>query len=493
MRMFRSARQRTGALVSYLALAVTAAVVADAGAAGAQTATAVPDVIGPIPSTAPPGDPSHDYVFYATPMALSKVGYIEQEYFIRGVATRYSPTAPSAPIGASPYETRIVVRRPVHASRFAGVVVVDWQNVTAGHDIDTEWGASGDFFVRHGWAWVGASVQRVGVNGATTGATANLGLRQWNPTRYGDLDLTAGGTVMDDSQSFDVYTQVARLAEQGPSSGPDPFAGLRVRRVLAGGVSQSATFLMRYYNGLQASTNVFDGFLVGLGGGAPRPDVGTKLFKVYTETDVWLGQALQRVPDSDSIRSWEITGASHVPASAVTPDATDFRATLGGIQAREYGPSPPLSCTNPGPSDVEAWAVFHAAYAALDTWVRRGVAPPTAVPIEVTNPVPLATIARDGDGLARGGIRLPSVAVPIALNNGENTPADQSNPLNGFCILFGTHRPFDPATLAARYRSHGAYVSAVSHAGRALVEQGFLLPEDRTTLLLAAAHSPVPG
>jgi Alpha/beta hydrolase domain len=495
MRMLRSGRQRVRRLVTCSALAVTAVVTVGMGSTRALTATAVPEVIGPIPSTAPPGDPSHDYVFYATPMELSKVGYVEQEYFIRGVATRYSPTAPSvsAPLGESPYETRIVVRRPVHASRFGGVVVVDWQNVTAGHDIDTEWGASGDFFVRHGWVWVGASVQRVGVNGAETGATAGLGLRQWSPTRYGDLDLTAGGTVTDDSQSFDVYTQIARLAEQGPSAGPDPFTGLRVRRVLAGGVSQSATFLMRYYNGLQASTNVYDGFLVGLGGAAPRPDVGTKLFKVYTETDVWLGQALQRVPDSDTTRTWEIAGASHVPASAVSPDPNDFRATLGGVQAREFGPSAPLTCTNPGPSDVEAWAVFDAAYAALDRWVARDVAPPTAAPIQVTKPTPLATITRDSDGIALGGVRLPSVSVPIALNNGENMAADQSNPLNGFCILFGTHVPFDQATLAARYRSHGSYVSEVSHASKALVAQGFLLPEDRTTLQLAAAHSPVPG
>jgi hypothetical protein len=158
-------------------------------------ATTVPEVIGPIPSTASPGDPSHDYVFYATPMDLQKVGYEEQEYFIKGVATRYSPTNPNpaAPTGEMPYETRIVVRRPVHPQQFSGVVVVDWQNVTAGHDIDTEWGGNGDFFVRHGWVWVGASVQRVGVNGATSGATAGLGLKQWNPTRYGDLDLTQGG------------------------------------------------------------------------------------------------------------------------------------------------------------------------------------------------------------------------------------------------------------------------------------------------------------
>src|SRR5262245_31850714 len=137
----------------------------------AAAATAVPQVIGPIPSTAAPGDPSHDYVFYATPMDLAKVGYVEQEDFIKGVANRYAAAAPNAnpPIGEMPYETRIVVRRPVHPAQFSGNVVVDWQNVTAGHDIDTEWGASGGFFVRHGWVWVGASVQRVGVNGATVG------------------------------------------------------------------------------------------------------------------------------------------------------------------------------------------------------------------------------------------------------------------------------------------------------------------------------------
>jgi hypothetical protein len=292
-----------GLLLS-LALGASAVVAVGAPPARAAAATAVPEVVGPIPSTATPGDPSHDYVFYATPMDLAKVGYVEQEYFIKGVATRYSTLnpAPGSSLGEMPYETRIVVRRPVHPGRFRGVVVVDWQNVTAGHDIDAEWGASGDYFVRHGWVWVGASVQRVGVNGATTGVTAGLGLKQWSPWRYGDLDLTNGGTVLDDSQSYDVYRQIARLAEQGPSAGPDPFAGLSVQRVLAGGVSQSASFLMRYYNGLQAGAHAFDGFLVGLGGAAPVDGVGTKLLKVYTETGVH-GQAPLRVPDNATTRT----------------------------------------------------------------------------------------------------------------------------------------------------------------------------------------------
>ncbi|MGH3321606.1 MAG: alpha/beta hydrolase domain-containing protein, partial [Streptosporangiaceae bacterium] len=289
----RKVRKRVRARVPVLAVAAAVAVSpAVAGNASAATtappaSTSVPAVIGPITSTAPPGDPSHDYTFYSTPMDLAKVGYEQQEYFIKGVATRYSATNPDAskPIGEMPYETRIVVRRPVDPQRFAGVAVVDWQNVTAGHDIDTEWGSAGDFFVRHGWVWVGASVQRVGVGGATEGPTAGRGLKQWNPTRYGDLDLTNGGTVLDDSQSYDVYTQIARLVKQGPATGPDPLAGLHVRRAYAAGVSQSAGFLVRYYNGIQRAADVYDGFLVGLGGGVPRLDVPTKLFKVYTETD----------------------------------------------------------------------------------------------------------------------------------------------------------------------------------------------------------------
>jgi hypothetical protein len=134
--------------------------------------------------------------------------------------------------------------------------------------------------------------------------------------------------------------------------------------------------------------------------------------------------------------------------------------------------------------------VFDAAYAALNRWVARGVAPATAPPIAV-EPGPPVTVQRDSDGIALGGVRLPSVAVPVALNNGVNAPVDLTNPLNAFCVLFGTHRPFDEATLAARYPSHRFYVSQVNDATSALVEQGLLLPEDATTLRKAAAQSPI--
>ena len=458
-------------------------------------------VRGPIASTAQPGDPSHAYTFYATPMDLRKAGYVEQEYFVSGTATRFpsnpaDPMTSSGPMGTMPYTTRIVVRRPADPGRFTGVVVVDWQNVTAGHDIDTEWSGSGDFFVRSGWAWVGASVQRVGVNGANPGPTAGLGLKQWSPSRYAPLDLTAGGTVNDDSQSFDVFSQIGALARHaGP--GVDPFRGMNVRRVYGAGVSQSARFLVLFYNTIQPQAKVYDGFLVGLGGPRVRTDVATKMLRVNTETDVWRGQGdpAIRIGDTQFVHQWEIAGGSHVPAAAVSTTPGDPRADLGWIQQREYGQAQALSCANPGPSDVEDWAVFHSAYSALDRWVGAGQAPPEATPIRVNGPnaAPAGTwsIVRDADGLAVGGIRLPKVAVPVALNNGENEPASLSNPLNGFCVLYGTHRPYDAATLASLYGSHAAYVSRVTQTVDTLVTQGFLLRADGDTLLESARSSNV--
>jgi hypothetical protein len=457
-------------------------------------------ITGPIASTAAPGDASHNYVFYATPFDLKRVGYVEQEFFISGTATRYpsNPTveqqgAVATAIGTTPYTTRIVVRRPENGRRSAGIAVVDWQNVTAGHDIDTEWGTSGDYFVRNGWTWIGASVQRVGVNGATTGATANLGLKQWNPTRYASLDLTNGGTVLDDTQSFDVYTQIGQLAKG--TSRDNPLADLRLNKVYAAGASQSARFLGIYYNTVQPIAPVFDGFLFAIGGSSlpPRAAVGTKAMRVFTENDVLRGALVpsQQMPDSDVLRTWAIAGASHVPGYATNPDPENFRSTLGGIQAREYGPGSPRECTNPGPSQVESWAVFHAAYEALDDWVRKGVAPRRAQPLAIANAGPPTTVVRDANGLVLGGIRLPDVEVPFALNDGINSPANLTNPLNAFCVLYGTNRAFTQDQLNALYLSNHDYREQVEDVVRRLITQKFMLPIDGLQFIDAARHRDV--
>lgn len=170
------------------------------------------------------------------------------------------------------------------------------------------------------------------------------------------------------------------------------------------------------------------------------------------------------MPDNQLLRTWEIAGASHVPAYSTATDPRDFRATLGGIRAREFGPSEPYDCVNPGPSRVPSWAVFHAAYERLDRWGRGGHAPALATSG--------TQLVRDGRGIVRGGIRLPSVAVPTELNDGVNAPANLDNPLNAFCVLYGTNRPFAQEVDRTGYR-----VRVAAQLAR-LVRDGFVLPRD---------------
>ena len=150
-----------------------------------------------------------------------------------------------------------------------------------------------------------------------------------------------------------------------------------------------------------------------------------------------------------SIRIWEIAGASHVPQAAISQAVGDPRSNLGWLRQREIGPQTPRNCRNPYASHVEVWAVFHAAYAALDRWVTDGVAPAMPTPIQTNGQTAgFWNIVRDANGIALGGLRLPAVEAPLARNDGMNLPGlGSTNPLDGFCILYGTHVPFDAAKL----------------------------------------------
>src|SRR5579862_4698609 len=78
-----------------------------------------PIMTGPVAATAAPGDPSHDYPFFAALQDLKSHGYVEQEFFIQGTADRYeTPAAENGKVTDSghAYKTRVVVRRPASRS-----------------------------------------------------------------------------------------------------------------------------------------------------------------------------------------------------------------------------------------------------------------------------------------------------------------------------------------------------------------------------------------
>jgi hypothetical protein len=424
------------------------------------------------------GDVSKNYPFYSPCTELADYGYVQEEFFIEGTANRYNtPTLQTGSILSSghPYKTRIVVRRPVSPNHFNGTVLLEWQNVTAGYDLDAHW-ISWKHFLRSGYTWVGVSAQRVGVHQPVTG------LRDWSPIRYGTLDVTAGGTITDDSLCYDIFSQAAQ-AIRCPV-GIDPMAGLKVKLMLAIGASQSAMRLGTYYNSVHPLHNVVDAFYLLVGrffGNILRTDLSTKVFEVVSEFEVKNGAYL-RTPDSANHHTWEIAGAAHSGY-----DSYLYRKPIGlrdGIAASsiECGIKPVFSRT----PTVYA---LNAAYDHLVRWVKHGTPPPTAPLIEVLSvggPTTPAVIARDSYGNALGGIRLPAFDVAIGTNNG----ADNTGP--AFCLLYGYYQPFDEATLQARYLSHHDYLHAFKHSTYQALKAGYIVKEDAEEMIEDAMKAEIP-
>jgi hypothetical protein len=462
-----------------LSAALSCAILCLALAAGAAVPN--PTITGPIPATVTPGDPSRDYPFLATDVDLAQYGYVEQEYFMQGTANQY--TTPAGATGTiistgKPYKTRLLVRRPISASAFNGTVILEWYNVTNGFDVEPDWFQSHNYMLEHGYAWIGVSAQRVGVNY----------LQTWSPTgRYATLDVTAGGTITDDSLSYDIYSQAGQ-AILNPSD-VNILPGLTVQTLIADGESQSASRLATYVNSVHPLNPIYGGvFLHSTINNPIRVDLGdVKVFKFLTETDVvQSGEAAIRRPDMPNFVTWEISGTSH----------SDYWLFLNykGVRTRDATPpadNPPCPLQIPR-SRILAYRAQDAAYDHMVQWMRNGTQPPAGPPMEVSAVTPSVVPVRDVFGNILGGIRLPDFAVPIATDTGINT--NPVPPIPGvLCNLYGQYIPFDQQMLRAFYPTAGTYLLDTVAASNADVTAGYLLDIDAAGANTTAAESGIGG
>jgi hypothetical protein len=455
-----------------------------------------PTVWGPI--TGGNGGP----VFLShTTFDLASVGYSQIEFFVEGTASAYSPMAPLTSDGRwtvtssshADYRTRIVVNRPSNRRDFNGTVVVEWLNVTGGGDAAPDWIHMHNELIREGYAWVGVSTQTVGLNALKA---PQIG----DPARYASLAHPG------DSYSYDMFSQAGQaIRDQGATI----LGGLRPRRLIAAGHSQSAGRLVTYIDAVQPLANVYDGFLVhgrnAAGANlsqAPSPTVTTPVptlirddldvpvLVVNTETDAGALQARQA--DSPTYRLWEVPGTAHLDHYFHTlgrTDSGDRQSVADGFESMlnpTNQPSPTLTCDLPVNTGPQTF-VPRAGVAALNRWVTHGTPPPTAPRLETISIQPLQ-YALDAHGNVRGGIRTPAVDAPVAQLSGLGQTG--AAPL---CQLLGTTKPLTNEQLTATYRNHGQFVLAWSHATLHALKSGFLRPADAFNLLIVAAQSDIPA
>jgi hypothetical protein len=437
----------------------------------------VPAVSGPIVGGS---------MFFASDLDLAARGYVEQEFFYSGRANVYDATvapgigarptpSPTANIVSAghPYTTRMVVRRPARSAAFNGTVVVEWLNATSQYDVEALWFRTHEFLMRDGYAWVGITAQSNPITNPT------LGLKAFNPQRYGSLDLTAGGTITSgDPLSFDVYAQGLRAVRETGVLG-----NLRrgVRTVIAAGVSQSAGRVSVFLNAIQPrAAAVADAALLYVGGERMRTDLGLPVFKVLSETEFTAPASANEIsslqPDTNRMRTWSVAGTSH-------SDWASFAVRYALLQRDQ--PTAPLrdGCNRPSRSRIPDRYTISAAIHHLAGWARRGAVPPTA-PL-ITLAADGVTVVRDDRGNALGGLRLAPFAVPVALDTGTNEGA-------GLCFLNGTHIPFDRATLHALYPDRQTYLRQFARAVWQNVRDGYVMPADALEML-RDAHSSLAG
>src|ERR1035441_10762711 len=110
----------------------------------------------------------------------------------------------------------------------------------------------------------------------------------------------------------------------------------------------------------------------------------------------------------------------------------------------------------PGINEVPMNPVVDAALHHMLAWVERGKAPPSQPRIEFAGEPP--EISRDEHGIARGGIRLPQVEVPIAHNSAKPLTPDFISRLGGSSV------PFPPEKLRALYETRANYLERFEQA-----------------------------
>ena len=334
--------------------------------------------------TGPVTGGSHGWPFSLPRADLDAIGYVAEEFFLEGTTTAYE-VEPGAELGidgkwsvrpsrSAPFRTRMLVVRPTDPTRFNGIVHVNWQNVTAGFEIGT---ADSDQLL-DGFAWIGVSAQRAGLEGFP--GMEQVALKGWDPERYGTLDHPG------DDFSFDIYTQAARAV------GPATLGGLTAEKLVASGGSQSAMRLRTYANAIQPLEHVFDAFyfLVDFGKGSVpdttsvdaatvpmgilptvpvqiRDDLGVPALVFNSETEAPAVYPV-RQPDTDMLRLWEVAGTCHTGGitsqAAMAPlfERDGIAFALGGAAGSAAAPENPnvLSFT---PANRAAFQHFH-------TWIR---------------------------------------------------------------------------------------------------------------------------
>lgn len=296
--------------------------------------------VTPARATGPIASDKDNYAFLSANRVqavvdLQKLGYVEEEFILSGNANVYDWATDgtlNVKTPNAPYTTRILIRRPINATKFSGSVIIEPLENTRAFDWAFLWSTSHEYFTQHGDAWVGI----------THNPQAIDTLKKFNEKRYSTLSMAnptpdeACGPTQTKSPTevglkFDMFSQLGALLKSNSSLMP----GFNVENVY---MSSHTGEMVAYMNAVHPHAKlangkpVYDGYLIKgpqgpsaisrCGAVPPVNDprrlvkaVGVPVIRVVAEGDVVAALPYRR-PDtdepSDRYRLYEVAAAPHM-------------------------------------------------------------------------------------------------------------------------------------------------------------------------------------
>ena len=428
----------------------------------------IASITGPVPVTAESGEPFRGANAQPVPgpglppPVLAPYGYVEEEYFVSGT------------VDGKPYKTSMLVRKPGDPQKFSGLVAVETVHTAGAIPF---WGAKRVWLDgNHGWVAM-----------ATQLTALEAHVKKANPTRYASLALPqaeeadgpmlaramSGGPQDDISQA--IMTQVGALLKSNIDGGP--FQGMTVKYLLMGGASQTGGTTIRYIQDSHETARMPDGSPIydGYGpqeafAGGPLQASDAAIMHPVTEGDLMFFSAMGRPmvlrDDSDAAddryRHYQIAGSSHVGTRGITDPVAVFSTLADAMKEGEELSQFPQSELGVPPM------------ANLVDWVMKGIVPPKADRIEMTD----GKIVRDELGIAKGGVRSPYVDMPTV----RYIASAPASPDNFFRALIGLQEDIPAEKLRALYGSREDYLEKFNRQIDQMVADRWLFADEGENL-----------
>ncbi len=458
-------------------------------------------------------------------LQLSKQGYVEKEYYVKGTANVYKTVGEMGEVDIKtkdvPYTNRIIIRAPKEEIKFSGHVVVEIINPTSFMEIDRMWILGYRKLIRDGDIYVGITSKPNTIAKLVEFNKERYECLSWpnpckDPFEFELEDAYKKGNLPDIDINYepglfwDMLTDLAWTLRD--NSDLNPLQSYAPKYIHLTGWSQSAAYLVRYINSfayrkeVKKDGCVFDGYFAG---GCVRHwvipvnqyevtrDYSYKLTRVEyveqpfismqteSENSQMNAYSTQR-NDSDQYnfmyRNYEVTGSSHdtmynyVNYYQNDPDLIRINHLPQYVGKH--------SAANNYPSQI----LFAAGFKNLFRWVEEGVGPSSCPRIQTDGQ---GHNLKDAFGNTIGGLRTCLLDYPTGIFNSTSTVEPGTsiiNPNSDKDILFGYQEAFSASMLKELYGSLENYRDLCIKNTKMQVSKGYVCKEDADYLVDLAVH-----